>query len=235
MHAIAAHHSESQERRVPVRDLCLRRRPVEPADRLDHRHAHRPAKTGQWRSASQKEVLNIPDSARAFGRLKKKMGNVSFYKALAKIEARNPARRHLGLEHAGDRWRPGTRLPTASPRSRSNYTPVLAAGRPRGKPVPPKRSRFARSSRSIGPQPRPRADQDSGPPKAQHAGPGELTEPAGPRESELVHNLSPLACENAGARRAVTASGPARFLRPPSDPCEPAGLTRGDRRVLIRT
>ena len=64
--------------------------------------------TGQTNSgvsfSSQKDVLNIPDSARAFGRLKKYMGNASFYKALAKIEARNPVRRHLGLEYAGDRW-----------------------------------------------------------------------------------------------------------------------------------
>jgi hypothetical protein len=47
-------------------------------------------KTGQT-FASQKEVLNIPDSARAFGILKKKMGSLSFYKALSKIEAQNPS------------------------------------------------------------------------------------------------------------------------------------------------
>jgi len=46
-------------------------------------------KTGQS-FVSQKDVLNIPDSARAFGVLKKKMGDISIYKALAKIEARNP-------------------------------------------------------------------------------------------------------------------------------------------------
>ncbi len=39
---------------------------------------------------SQKDVLNIPDSARVFGRLKKYMGNASYYKALAKVEAHNP-------------------------------------------------------------------------------------------------------------------------------------------------
>ncbi len=39
--------------------------------------------------SSQKDVLNITDSARVFGRLKKYMGNASFYKALAKIEAKN--------------------------------------------------------------------------------------------------------------------------------------------------
>jgi hypothetical protein len=47
-------------------------------------------KTGQT-FVSQRDVLNIPDSARAFGTLKKKMGNASFYKALAKIEARHPS------------------------------------------------------------------------------------------------------------------------------------------------
>ena len=41
--------------------------------------------------SSQKDVLNIPDSAKAFGILKKKMGNLSFYKALSKIEAQNPS------------------------------------------------------------------------------------------------------------------------------------------------
>jgi hypothetical protein len=39
---------------------------------------------------SQKDVLNLPHSALAFGRLKKYMGNASYYKRLAKIEASNP-------------------------------------------------------------------------------------------------------------------------------------------------
>jgi hypothetical protein len=51
--------------------------------------------TGQTKTGvtfeSQKDVLNIPNSARAFGRLKKLMGNASFYKALARIEARKPS------------------------------------------------------------------------------------------------------------------------------------------------
>jgi hypothetical protein len=51
--------------------------------------------TGQTKSGvtfeSQKEVLNIPNSARAFGRLRKLMGNASYYKALAKVEARQPS------------------------------------------------------------------------------------------------------------------------------------------------
>ena len=40
---------------------------------------------------SQKDVLNIPHSALAFGKLKKYMGNASYYKRLAKIEAQNPS------------------------------------------------------------------------------------------------------------------------------------------------
>ncbi len=51
--------------------------------------------TGQTKSGvsfeSQKDVLNIPDSAKVFGRLRKFMGDASYYKALAKVEARNPA------------------------------------------------------------------------------------------------------------------------------------------------
>jgi hypothetical protein len=51
--------------------------------------------TGQTKSGvtfeSQETVLNIPNSARAFGRLKKLMGNASFYRALARVEARHPS------------------------------------------------------------------------------------------------------------------------------------------------
>jgi len=51
--------------------------------------------TGQTKSGvtfeSQKDVLNIKDSARVFGRLAKYRGTASFYKALAKIEARKPS------------------------------------------------------------------------------------------------------------------------------------------------
>ena len=38
-----SHHPEGQARRIPVRNLCLCRGPVEPSLRLDDRHAHRPA------------------------------------------------------------------------------------------------------------------------------------------------------------------------------------------------
>jgi len=49
--------------------------------------------TGQTNSGvpfeTQKDVLNIKDSARVFGQLAKYRGNASFYRALAKIEAHN--------------------------------------------------------------------------------------------------------------------------------------------------
>jgi hypothetical protein len=51
--------------------------------------------TGQTYSGlafeSQRDVLNITDSARVSGQMKKYLGNASFYKSLAKIEARNPS------------------------------------------------------------------------------------------------------------------------------------------------
>ena len=51
---------------------------------------------------SQKDVLNIPDSARAFGVLKQKMGNISFYKATRQDRGPASRQRDLGLEHSGD-------------------------------------------------------------------------------------------------------------------------------------
>ncbi len=40
---------------------------------------------------TQKDVLNLPHSALAFGKLKKYMGNASYYERLTKIEATNPS------------------------------------------------------------------------------------------------------------------------------------------------
>jgi hypothetical protein len=82
-------------------------------------------KTGQT-FASQKDVLNIPDSARAFGTLKKKMGNASFYKALAKIEARNPS---TVISVSSTPVTAVSRNPAASgiAKVRVNYTPALKA------------------------------------------------------------------------------------------------------------
>jgi hypothetical protein len=39
---------------------------------------------------TQKDVLNLPHSALAFGQLKKYMGNASYYERLSKLEAKNP-------------------------------------------------------------------------------------------------------------------------------------------------
>jgi hypothetical protein len=51
--------------------------------------------TGQTNSGvtfeTQKDVLNLPHSALAFGTLKKYMGNASYYERLAKLEAKNPS------------------------------------------------------------------------------------------------------------------------------------------------
>ena len=51
--------------------------------------------TGQTNSGvtfeTQKDVLNLPHSALAFGKLKKYMGNATYYERLAKIEAKNPS------------------------------------------------------------------------------------------------------------------------------------------------
>jgi hypothetical protein len=51
--------------------------------------------TGQTNSGvtfeTQKDVLNLPHSALAFGQLKKFLGNATYYPRLAKIEARNPS------------------------------------------------------------------------------------------------------------------------------------------------
>ncbi len=41
--------------------------------------------------STQKDVLNLPHSALAFGQLKKYMGNASYYERLAKLEAHNPS------------------------------------------------------------------------------------------------------------------------------------------------
>ena len=51
--------------------------------------------TGQTKSGvsfkRQKDVLNLPHSALAFGQLKKYMGNASYYESLAKFEAKHPS------------------------------------------------------------------------------------------------------------------------------------------------
>ncbi len=85
--------------------------------------------TGQTKSGvsfeSQKDVLNIPDSARAFGRLKKYMGSASFYKALAKIEAKDTG---AVISVSNTPVVAASRNPAAHgiAKIKVNYTPTLA-------------------------------------------------------------------------------------------------------------
>ncbi len=86
--------------------------------------------TGQTLSgvsfSSQKEVLNIPDSAKAFGILKKKMGNLSFYKTLSKIEAKNPS---AVISVSNNPVTLASKNPDARgvAKVKVNYTPTLSA------------------------------------------------------------------------------------------------------------
>ena len=90
VHAVAHITRKIKRDEFPFADVRVRRRPVEPPGRLDHRHAHRPDQ--QRRDVqSQKDVLNIPDSARAFGRLKKYMGNASFLQGAREDRGENPS------------------------------------------------------------------------------------------------------------------------------------------------
>ncbi len=72
---------------------------------------------------TQKDVLNIKDSAKVFGQLKRYMGNASFYKRLAKIEARQSGRRDLGKQHTGRPPFPRIRRPKVPRRSGSTIPP----------------------------------------------------------------------------------------------------------------
>jgi hypothetical protein len=82
--------------------------------------------TGQTTSGvtfeSQRDVLNIPDSARVFGRLKRYMGNASFYKALAKVEARNPAT-GISVDNTPVTAVSRNPAPTGNARIKVDYTP----------------------------------------------------------------------------------------------------------------
>ena len=71
-------------------------------------------------------MLNLPHSALAFGKLKKYMGNASYYKSLAKLEAKNPSaviadssdRDHIGLGEPG---------PDRQAALKVSYTPKISA------------------------------------------------------------------------------------------------------------
>ena len=133
--------------------------------------------TGQTNSgvsfASQKDVLNIPDSARAFGRLKKYMGNASFYKALAKIEAKNPS---AVISVSNTPVTLASRNPAAHgiAKVKVNYTPTLSPVGTGGR-VEARRPRCAPSIAIERTEPAAREDEDPDPPQAQHARLPELT------------------------------------------------------------
>ena len=86
--------------------------------------------TGQTNSGvtfeTQKDVLNLPHSALAFGQLKKYMGNATYYPRLAKIEAKNPSIANTAT---------GTTVSLASQNSKAtgvaavkvDYTPKVSA------------------------------------------------------------------------------------------------------------
>jgi hypothetical protein len=87
--------------------------------------------TGQTKAGvtfqSQETVLNIPNSARAFGQLKKLMGNASIYKALAKVEVRNPK---AAIAVNNTPVIVGSRNPAARGMAqiRVDYTPAVSSG-----------------------------------------------------------------------------------------------------------
>ena len=123
-------------------------------------------KTGQT-FVTQKDVLNITDSARAFGTLKKKMGNISIYRALAQIEARKSVDCDLGFEHAGNRCvqepgGPRDRQGQGKLHARPGGSGERGEGRDRKGQGPP--GRRHRSDRALT-----RADEGPGPPQAQPA------------------------------------------------------------------
>ena len=89
-------HAIAHVTRKVRRDEFLNATYVFPANQLSQPAGLYPATlTGQTFSgvpfASSKAVLNIPFSARLFGRLHHYMGGGSIYKALAKAESRNPS------------------------------------------------------------------------------------------------------------------------------------------------
>jgi hypothetical protein len=86
--------------------------------------------TGKTKSGvtfeTQKDVLNITDSARLSGQMKKYLGNASFYKALAKVEARHPST-VISVD------RPSLSLASRNPAARGaaairvDYTPAVSS------------------------------------------------------------------------------------------------------------
>jgi hypothetical protein len=86
--------------------------------------------TGQTNSGAtfetQKDVLNLPFSARAFGRLKKYMGNASYYESLIKFQATNPSPANsIAGTPLTEVSRNGSARGAAA--IKVNYTPTVAA------------------------------------------------------------------------------------------------------------
>ena len=97
---------------------------------------------------SQKDVLNLPHSALAFGRLKKYMGNASYYERLAKLEAQNPS---IANTASGVTVSLASRNAQGqgSRRDQVDYTPKVSAGRQRrqGRERQGSARRFAQAGR----------------------------------------------------------------------------------------
>ena len=89
VHVDRAHHPQDQQGRVPVRDLRLCGRPVDLPAGLTTATLTGKTKSGVT-FVTQKDVLNIPDSARVFGRLRKYMGGGSFYEAVGQARSGTP-------------------------------------------------------------------------------------------------------------------------------------------------
>jgi hypothetical protein len=86
--------------------------------------------TGQTNSGASfetsKDVLNIPHSARVFGQLKKYMGNASFYKSLAKFEAKHPSA-VISVSNTPVTAVSANPTPTGNAAIKVDYTPKLSA------------------------------------------------------------------------------------------------------------
>ena len=96
------------------------------ADYLEIDHISHGQTFGGASFVTSKDVLNIPHSAKAFGQLKKFMGNASYYKSLAKFEAKHPS------AAISDSSTPVTAVsanptPVGNAAIQVNYTPKVSA------------------------------------------------------------------------------------------------------------
>lgn len=77
---------------------------------------------------TQKDVLNIPFSARVFGQLRHYMGGGNIYKALSRLEARNPGA-VISLANAPDVAASRNPAPRGLAKITVDYTPVVAGAK----------------------------------------------------------------------------------------------------------